>query len=67
MSNKTASELLQIAVAIADRMDRRGEPCTPEDALARARAAQLQLQQLKALTSSDWDATVPCPESLMSA
>ena len=54
----TTSELLKLAATIADRMNRRGEECSPEDALDRARAALEQLAQLKALAAADWDDTV---------
>lgn len=58
----TTSDLLQLASTIAARLERRGEPCTPEDAIERARAAKVQLAQLEALRQiDDWADTVPMP------
>lgn len=53
----TTSDLLQLASAIAYRMERRGDPCTVEDAIARAEAARLHMAQLEALRDIDWDDT----------
>lgn len=63
MATKT-SEILSLAAGIASRFERKGQSINATEAIARARAAQLQLQQIKALREQypgDWDDTVPCP------
>lgn len=57
------SETLRIAATIAARLERRGEPRSVEDAIARAEAAQLHMAQLNALREQypDWDNTAIAP------
>ncbi|MBD2106700.1 hypothetical protein [Nodosilinea sp. FACHB-13] len=53
----TTAETLRLAATIAERCEQRGQQCSPEDAIARARAAQVQLAQLEVLRGLDWDDT----------
>jgi hypothetical protein len=67
MSHSTA-ETLTLAATIAARLQAKGAPCSPQDALDRARAAQLQVAQLKALAAADWAGTAiepPLPAELL--
>ena len=65
----STSKTLQVASSIAARLERRGMPCTVEDAIARAEAARQQLALIKAWEDAgQWDDTViepPMPADLL--
>ncbi|MEP0950287.1 hypothetical protein [Leptolyngbya subtilissima] len=51
-STSQTSLTLGIAAGIADRVERRGQQITPEDAIARAKAAQAQMAKFVRLRAA---------------